>query len=229
VRGTGLIRELDAAGFRAVLDQLAAVYAAAMRPQPDQLPGRRVNMDRHAGYPGFRALTVAADPGGPVIAFSYGFRGAAGQWWHDVVSTGIRAAWGAPLAAAWMDYTMEIAEVHVHPAHQGRGIGRAMLGTLTAGRAERTAVLSTMDADTPARRLYRGLGFTDLLTRYVFPGDSPPYAVMGAVLPLRDVRGLPPSAADRPPWPGSAARSGSAAGSASAARTGTAAGAPGAA
>ena len=46
-------------------------------------------------------------------------------------------------------------------------------------------MLSTQDAESPARRLYRGLGFADLLTGYSFPGSAVPYAVMGAVLPLR--------------------------------------------
>jgi ribosomal protein S18 acetylase RimI-like enzyme len=59
-----------------------------------------------------------------------------------------------------------------------------MVVDLAADRAERTAVLSTRDAPTPARRLYRSLGFGDLLTDFVFPGGGPPYAVMGAVLPL---------------------------------------------
>ena len=70
--------------------------------------------------------------------------------------------------------------MHVHPGCQARGIGRQMLLALTAGRAERTAVLSTRDAETPARRLYRSLGFGDLLTDFLFPGGGPPYAVMGA-------------------------------------------------
>jgi hypothetical protein len=59
-----------------------------------------------------------------------------------------------------------------------------MLLTLTSHRTERTAVLSTRDALTPARRLYRSLGFADLLTGFLFPGGGPPYAVMGARLPL---------------------------------------------
>jgi hypothetical protein len=45
-------------------------------------------------------------------------------------------------------------------------------------------VLSTADAETRARRLYRGVGFTDLLTGFRFSGSEPPYAVMGALLPL---------------------------------------------
>jgi ribosomal protein S18 acetylase RimI-like enzyme len=86
--------------------------------------------------------------------------------------------------ANWLSDSLEIAEVHVHPDHQARGIGRQMILALTAGRPERTAVLSTRDAQSPARRLYRSLGFVDLLTAFHFPGGGPLYAVMGAPLPL---------------------------------------------
>jgi GNAT superfamily N-acetyltransferase len=192
VRSAAVIRELGRAGFLAELDALVAVYAAAMNADPADVPGRRHIMQRHAGNPEFRALTASAGPAGPagpVIAFAYGFRGQAGQWWHDVVLSAIIGAGGGARATAWMTDVMEIAEVHVHPDYQHRGTGRRMLLALTAGRAERTAVLSTRDADTTARRLYRGLGFADLLTGYGFPGGGPPYAVMGAVLPLRDVPG----------------------------------------
>jgi ribosomal protein S18 acetylase RimI-like enzyme len=179
------------------LDTLTGVYAAAMRPDPAQLPGRRSIMEQHSGYRGFRALAVSADadgladgPGrrfspGQIIGFSYGFSGANGQWWHDVVAAALTARTGAAVAAAWLADSLEIAEVHVHPDFHRRGIGRSLVLGLAAGRRERTAVLSTQDADSPARRLYRGLGFADLLTRYSFPGSAVSYAVMGAVLPLR--------------------------------------------
>ena len=81
--------------------------------------------------------------------------------------------------------SFEIAEVHVYQQYQRGGIGTAMLLSLTAGRPERTAVLSTPDRDSTARRLYRRMGFSELLTSYSFPGGSPPYFVMGAELPLR--------------------------------------------
>jgi ribosomal protein S18 acetylase RimI-like enzyme len=82
--------------------------------------------------------------------------------------------------------------VHVLPGHQGRGTGLAMMLRLAAGRPERTAVLSTQDANTRARRLYRGLGFTDLIAGFAFPGTEEPYAIMGAPLPLRDPSPRPP-------------------------------------
>jgi len=130
----------------------------------------------------------AGPPAGTVIAFAYGFHGGRGQWWHDLVRSALISKWGHAAAIEWLDDSFEVAEVHVHPEYQRRGIGRRMLYLLTGGRAERTAVLSTMDANSPARRLYRSLGFTDLLTGYRFSGAPVPYAVMGAALPLLATR-----------------------------------------
>ena len=180
------VRELGPAEFIVRLDQLIAVYAAAMRPPAELLAGRRTIMAGHAGNPGFRALAVTDDGTGETVGFGYGFHGAAGQWWHDTVSRALASRSGDQAAAAWLDDSFEVAELHVVPGHQGHGVGAGVLLQLTDGRAERTALLSTRDADTPARRLYRGTGFTDLLTAFrFFPGGDPPYAVMGAELPLR--------------------------------------------
>ena len=178
------IGELNRSDFLAMIDDFLAIYAAAMGADPAELPSRRAIMERHSASPDFRALAVTAASSGRVVAFSYAFRGLPGQWWHDVVRAGISAAAGLRTAGVWLDDVLEIAEVHVHPEYQARGIGRRMMLTLTAHRAERTAVLSTRDAPTPARRLYRSLGFVDLLTDFLFPGGGPPYAVMGADLPL---------------------------------------------
>jgi ribosomal protein S18 acetylase RimI-like enzyme len=176
-------RELDGAAFADGLDAFVAVYAAAMGPPADQLPGRRAIMERHATYPRFRS--VAAQMGATIVGFAYGFHGQSGQWWHDMVAAAVTASVGLGAAGQWLGDSFEIGEVHVHPRFQGRGIGRRMVLTLAGDRAERTAVLSTRDADSPARRLYRKLGFTDLLTAFRFPGAPEPYAIMGAALPLR--------------------------------------------
>jgi ribosomal protein S18 acetylase RimI-like enzyme len=186
VRETVIIGELSRPGFLATIDDFLAVYAAAMGAGPAELPSRRAIMERHSGSPDFRALTVTTGSASRVIGFSYAFRGVPGQWWHDVVRAAVSATAGLRTASEWLDDVLEIAEVHVRPDYQARGIGRRMMLTLTADRPERTAVLSTRDAPTPARRLYRSLGFADLLTDFMFPGGGPPYAVMGAVLPLAD-------------------------------------------
>jgi len=199
-----IVSELSPGEFTARLDQVISVYAAAMRPAADTLAGRRSIMAGHAAYPGFRALTVAEDDESgenrAPVGFGYGFRGAPGQWWYDTVARALAAARGAQAAAAWLEDTFEVAELHVAPAYQGSGIGSGLLLRLTSGRPERTAVLSTRDAETRARRLYRGVGFTDLLTGFAFyPGSEPPYAVMGAELPLRALPPGPSSARLR--WP----------------------------
>jgi GNAT superfamily N-acetyltransferase len=222
------LRELNRNQFLATLEACAGVYAAAMNPPAEQLPGRYIIMERHSGYAAFRAIaaimlpdggeaaastapggqaTGSAPPGGQatggqaagstalggettegarprLVGFAYGFHGSGGQWWHDVVRRAATSALGARTADDWFGDSLEIAEVHVLPGHQGRGTGLAMMLRLTAGRPERSAVLSTMDANTRARRLYRGLGFTDLLTGFEFPGTDLPYAIMGAPLPL---------------------------------------------
>src|SRR5215831_2084645 len=175
-------------------------YATRVRSGPElrelspeqftaELAGRMSIMERHAGNPAFRAV-VAVRPGPadgrrPLIGFAYGFHGSAGQWWHDVVTDSLTARRGREAAGLWLGDSFEFAEVHVHPDHQARGTGRAMMHTLAAGRPERTAVLSTPHGQTRARRLYSSLGFVDLLPAFSFPGAGPAYAIMGAALPLR--------------------------------------------
>jgi ribosomal protein S18 acetylase RimI-like enzyme len=194
-------RELGPREFRAVIRALVGVYAAAMNPPDRTLSGREAIMDRHAASPGFRGLTANVD--GRLAGFTYGFHGESGQWWHDMVAAALATRSGAGISAteyaandtprAWLDDSFEIAELHVMPPWQGKGIGRSLLLTLAAERPERTAVLSTADAPTRARRLYHGLGFTDLLTDFRFSGSEPPYAVMGALLPLAATVTLPRS------------------------------------
>jgi len=188
------LRDIDHRAFLRRLGPILAVYAAAMRPPPEQLPGRHTIMERHATYPAFRAVvaerrggSLLSRAGGTLQGFGYGFRGETGQWWHDVVRDALTRTGGGAHAARWLDDVFEVAELHVHPDHQRHGIGRRLLNTLCEGRPERTVVLSTLDPgdeDTPARRLYRSVGMVDLLTGFVFPGGGPPYAVMGATLPL---------------------------------------------
>jgi ribosomal protein S18 acetylase RimI-like enzyme len=194
-------RELGPREFRGAIRALVAVYAAAMNPPDRTLPGREAIMDRHAASPGFRGLTALVD--GRLAGFTYGFHGENGQWWHDMVAAALATRSAAGGSAAeygdakapreWLDDSFEIAELHVLPSWQGRGIGRSLLVSLASGRPEQTAVLSTADAPTRARRLYRGLGFTDLLTDFRFSGSEPPYAVMGAPLPLAATATLPRS------------------------------------
>jgi GNAT superfamily N-acetyltransferase len=187
------IREIDARGYLRRLGAMLDVYTAAMDPPLEQLPGRRTIMERHATYPAFRAFV--AERRRNVIGFVYGFHGEIGQWWHDVVHHALTEAGGAAHAGIWLTNPFEVAELHVHPAHQGQGIGRRLLAEICADRPESTVVLSTLDRpDSRARRLYQSVGMTDLLTDYEFPGGGPRYAVMAAPLPLAAKASTPKSA-----------------------------------
>ncbi|WP_308164762.1 GNAT family N-acetyltransferase [Nonomuraea sediminis] len=190
------------AEFVEKLDTVLDIYTAAMRPPADQINGRKAIMRNHATYPHFQCYfaelrdmsafgalsgSVSLDdaPGAPrIVGFAYGFHGVHGQWWHDVVFRALDAQSGRNVAEAWLGDAFELAEIHVHPDYQGKGIGRAMIRTLCAGRRERSGVLSTHDQPTAARHLYRSLGFQDLLAQFIFPGGYEHYAIVGRPLPL---------------------------------------------
>ncbi|GIH74235.1 GNAT family N-acetyltransferase [Planobispora longispora] len=196
---TGL-RRIDPDEFSARLDSVLEIYTAAMKPPPEQLSGRQAIMANHATHPGFTCLFAETDEGLPV-GLAYGFHGVVGQWWHDVVHRALTDQFGERKAYDWLGDALEIAEVHVHPGHQGRGIGRALVKGLCAGRRERTAVLSTRDQPTAARHLYRSLGFVDLLTWFVFPGGYEHYVIAGVALPLTE-EGAPGAGAAMQDVPG---------------------------
>ena len=75
------LRELDRNQFLANLEACAGVYAAAMNPPAEQLPGRYVIMERHSGYAAFRAIAAILLPDGSEIPVTL-----IGD--HDLVGTG---------------------------------------------------------------------------------------------------------------------------------------------
>lgn len=159
----------------------AAVYGAAMRRSPELVAQRREVITGHLRNPGLVAA-LARSPGpsdagdGPALAgFGYGYRGAPGQWWYDVVARGL----GRDGTRQWLRDGFELAELHVSPEHQGAGIGSALLDHILSRVDARHVLLSTPDVESRARRLYRSRGFVDLLHGFHFPGSSEAYAVMG--------------------------------------------------
>jgi ribosomal protein S18 acetylase RimI-like enzyme len=76
----------------------------------------------------------------------------------------------------------------VLPSAQGQGLGQAQLLALLHGVPRRTVTLSTPEGESRAWRLYRRMGFIDLLRQYEFPGDDRPFAVLGRTLPLNRAR-----------------------------------------
>jgi ribosomal protein S18 acetylase RimI-like enzyme len=134
------------------------------------------------GHEGFACRAAVADDG-TLVGFGYGYTTKPGQWWHDLVCNAVTAE----TARDWLRDAFELSELHVLPEFHGHGIGRRLLTSLASGIPHSAMLLSTPDQDTRAFRLYRNTGFVDLARNYLFPGDSRPFAVLGARLPLRDV------------------------------------------
>jgi ribosomal protein S18 acetylase RimI-like enzyme len=172
--GRRAVEVVDEKVFGKLVAAAAHVYGTAMQRSPELVVQRREIMQSHLHRRGFVAV-VAHDDAGELAAFGYGYRGRAGEWWHDVVAKSL----GRADSRRWLDDAFEVAELHVHPDHQGQGLGRTILEMLLARSVGRTVVLSTHDRDSPARALYRSVGFVDLLTGFVFPGSNEVYAVMG--------------------------------------------------
>ena len=168
--------------FAARVDEAMDIYVRAMQYPSHTGSQRAVTARRHTSNAGFQCR-AAVDEDGALIGFGYGYTTSPGQWWHDLV----RKAMAPDTAADWLAASFELSELHVLPERQGNGLGRLLLMALADGIPHRAMLLSTPDFDTRAFRLYRHLGFVDLARHYLFPGDSRPFAVLGARLPLRDV------------------------------------------
>ncbi|MGK5530061.1 N-acetyltransferase family protein [Streptomyces sp. URMC 129] len=162
------------------VDEALAVQAQAFGLSPEEVAVRRHIVLRHVASPGARALG-ATDGNGRLVGFVYGMPNDRAQWWSTVVEPYLRRAGNE----SWLDDSFTITELHVLPAYQHRGIGRRLITTLTDGAAEPRSILSAIDTESPARALYRKLGYRDLARRVLFPSAPSPYAVMGATLPLR--------------------------------------------
>ncbi|MBV2353546.1 GNAT family N-acetyltransferase [Streptomyces sp. J2-1] len=161
------------------VDEALAVQAVAFGLGAEEVAVRRQIVQRHMQYPGARALGATGD--GRLLGFVYGMPNSRLHWWSTVVEPYLRAEGND----GWLDDSFVITELHVHPAHQNRGIGRALITTITGDAAEPRSILSAIDTDSPARGLYHSLGYTDLARGVRFPSAAKPYAVMGAPLPLR--------------------------------------------
>ncbi|MEU4686261.1 GNAT family N-acetyltransferase [Streptomyces xinghaiensis] len=161
------------------VDDALAVQALAFGLTDEEVGVRRHIVQRHMTSRGARALGATA-PDGRLVGFAYGMPNDRGHWWSTVVEPYLRREG----RDAWLDDAFVVTELHVLPDHQKRGIGRRLITVLTDAATEPRSLLSAIDTDSPARGLYRSLGYRDLARPVYFPSAPSPYAVMGAPLPL---------------------------------------------
>ncbi|OBK16829.1 GNAT family N-acetyltransferase [Mycobacterium asiaticum] len=184
------------------LGEALGVYVDAMR-YPKGTENQRASMwlehTRRPGWQAVAAVEAATDDAGqplsaaelgnaPLVGVAYGYPGAPGQWWQQQVVLGLQRS-GFPQHAIdrLMTSYFELTELHIHPRAQGRGLGEGLARRLLADRREDNVLLSTPENNGEANRawrLYRRLGFNDVIRGYYFAGDPRAFAILGRALPL---------------------------------------------
>ncbi|GAA3851135.1 GNAT family N-acetyltransferase [Saccharothrix violaceirubra] len=175
--------ELSPSDLNARLGEALALYVSAMAYPPGTAEQRAPMWMAHMLRDGWRCVG-AFDEEDALVGIGYGYRGSVGQWWHEQVRHGLTAVAGPVAVERWMHDYFELTELHVLPRAQGRGTGERLLRTLLDGVATDKVLLSTPEGPSKAWRLYRRVGFVDVLRNYQFTGDPRPFAVLGRGLPM---------------------------------------------
>ena len=183
------------------LTDALGVYVDAMRYPPgteNQRAAMWLEHTRRRGWQAVAAVEVDAPAestpsatqlsDAPLLGVAYGYCGAPDQWWQQQVVLGLQhRGFADPEITKLMASYFELTELHIHPRAQGRGLGEALARRLLADRGEANVLLSTPETNGEANRawrLYRRLGFTDIIRGYHFTGDPRAFAILGRELPL---------------------------------------------
>jgi ribosomal protein S18 acetylase RimI-like enzyme len=183
------------------LSEALGVYVDAMRYPPgteNQRAAMWLEHTRRRGWQAVAAVEVDTPAGtepssdqlrnAPLLGVAYGYCGAPDQWWQQQVVAGLqRSGYPDPEIATLMASYFELTELHISPRAQGRGLGEALARRLLSERGEANVLLSTPETNGEANRawrLYRRLGFNDVIRGYHFTGDPRAFAILGRQLPL---------------------------------------------
>ena len=150
------------------VDELSAVWPELDGPRLDEI------IPRHMSRDGFR-FVAEEDEHGRLAGIAYGYLGAPGQWWHDIVARAMteaqRERWLGP-------GHFEFVELAVRPDLRRRGLGARLHDELLSAQSGRPAVLSTQVSNQPARSLYSARGWSLVVPELDF-GTGELYLVMG--------------------------------------------------
>jgi ribosomal protein S18 acetylase RimI-like enzyme len=170
-------RHMTAAEANERIEQFKAIYAAVFSRPPynkgPEMADKFVEWVRQESTePGFDF--VQAVEYGVAIGFAYGYSRPAGRWWAGADRPAPAQVQAGP--------TFTVMDWAVLPDRRGKGVGRALMDELLAGRTEPYAVL-TVNPDAAARRLCERLGWRHVAATQ--PGNSPGMDVMLLKLPTR--------------------------------------------
>jgi ribosomal protein S18 acetylase RimI-like enzyme len=184
--------DLSPSDMQRRLGDALGVYVDAMR-YPRGTEDQRASMWlEHTRRHGWKAVAAVEVPdqqdmtdlagvalaAAPILGVAYGYCGAQGLY---------RVGADRMRIAELMTSYFELTELHIAPRAQGRGLGEALARRLLADRGEAHVLLSTPEINGEANRawrLYRRLGFSDIIRGYHFAGDPRAFAILGRALPL---------------------------------------------
>lgn len=176
------LTRLDGPATAAIAGQLAAVYRAAMSAPPFSETGVEAGwfaeeLADEVTVPSYRCWT--ARDGDRLIGFAYGLPTpeVPAEGWYGLLRDAV-----GDRAGEWLPGQFAVVWIAVHPGWRGRGLGRRLLEHLLAEAGTERAWLITHDLDTPARALYRSLGFQEL-GRGPLGWHDADRLVLGATLP----------------------------------------------
>ena len=130
------------------------VYERVFGDYPDCEAWRQAVWDKHSVRDGFR-LARAYD-GDALVGFAYGYTGQHGQWWTDSA----RKVLAPDVAGAWLGGHFELVSIGVLDSVRRRAVGRSLMRVLLDDLPhERLLLMTSSDADDPARRLYASEGW----------------------------------------------------------------------
>ncbi|MFV0532264.1 MAG: GNAT family N-acetyltransferase [Cumulibacter sp.] len=173
------VRALTAEQFHAVLPAAFGIFAEAMG-YPEAFIAPRIRLAQtQLNYPDLRAF--GAFHRNRLVGFAYGYRVLDGQWWGAEVARALTLP-DADASREWLEDAFELCEIHVSPAWQGAGVGRALLREITAAQPCSIMVLSTPTGPTKAAALYADEGYRPLVSRFRFSGDPRDFEILGKVV-----------------------------------------------
>lgn len=104
-------------------------------------------------------VAVTATEAGELVGFGYGHRW---RWSEQTDEWSLDLAERLGESAAGLEDSFAVQLLAVHPAFTRRGLGFELLKRLMIASANHVYWLHTTDSDSPARRLYRRMGYRPL-------------------------------------------------------------------
>lgn len=175
-----------------LLDALTVYVKAMNYPHivaARQLPSWREHMSR----PGIRIIGAFWNDN--LVGIAFGFPGEQSSRWCQELKNALRSHGknSYEVDIICTNY-FELSELHVHPHFHGKGIGTQLIIFLLENQPYSHVMLSTPEVageSNGAWRLYRKIGFQDIIRNHYFPGDFRSFAILGRKFPIPFSPSLP--------------------------------------